>query len=68
MLPIYRKEVEIRGIVEKIIRNLDNRPAQAKKDDHFIKNNQVSAKNNSESIFLSKEAKLMINGFLGGGK
>ena len=58
MLPIYRKEVEIRGIVEKIIRNLDNRPTQAKKDDHFIKNNQISVKNNSESIFLSKEYKI----------
>jgi len=58
MLPIYRKEVEIRGIVEKIIRNLDNRPTQAKKDDHFIKNNQISIKNNSESIFLSKEYKI----------
>jgi SOS regulatory protein LexA len=58
MLPIYRKEVEIRGIVEKIIRNLDNRPVQAKKDNISIKNNQNIAKNNSEGIFLSKEYKL----------
>lgn len=58
MLPIYRKEVEIRGIVEKIIRNLDNKPAQVKKDDISIKNNRDITKNNPEGIFLSKEYKL----------
>ena len=58
MLPIYRKEVEIRGVVEKIIRNLDNKPTQLKKADTFIKNDQIITKNNSEGIFLSKEYKL----------
>lgn len=58
ILPIFRKEVEIRGIVEKIIRNLNNKPTQAKKDHASIKNSRIVAKNDSESIFLSKEYKL----------
>ncbi len=58
MLPIYRQEIEIRGIVEKIIRNLNNKPTQLKKDCVSIKNNQTVAGSSSESIFLSKEYEL----------
>lgn len=58
MLPIYRQEIEIRGIVEKIIRNLNNKPTQLKKDCVSIKNSQTVAGSSSESIFLSKEYEL----------
>ncbi len=60
LLPLFRKEVEIRGIVEKIIRNLDKKETKTKKleDLNCKTSKKIISQNNLDSIFLSKEYKL----------
>lgn len=58
MLPIYRNEVEIRGVVIKIIRNLVKEGSQTKKDQNHNHQTRKITQNISDSIFLSKEYKL----------
>lgn len=57
-LPLFRKEIEIRGVVEKIIRNLNKEEAQTKKDQNHDCQTHKITQNDSNSIFLSKEYKL----------
>ena len=60
LLPIFRNEVQVRGIVEKIIRNLDKEiiPQEKNSVSHQQLQKKNIAENNVDSIFLSKEYKL----------
>lgn len=59
LLPLFRKEVEIRGIVEKIIRNIDNKPYENTGAEVKLTKAEKKVKNiSSNTIFYSKEFRL----------
>ena len=57
LLPLFRTEVEIRGVVEKIIRNLNNQVIE-NYDYKTIPTPKVEIKSNDESIFITQEYKI----------
>lgn len=56
-LPFYRTEVEIRGIVEKIIRN-PNALSKIPNKNSLLEREKQKVENNSESIFLTKQHRI----------
>jgi SOS regulatory protein LexA len=57
LFPFYRKEVEIRGVVEKIIRKIENEESVNKEGQEII-NSKKAESSNSDSIFFNDNIKL----------
>jgi len=57
LLPLFRTEVEIRGVVEKIIRNLNTQVTE-KYDFKILPTPKVEIASNDEIIFITQEYKL----------